>query len=272
MTPIVAALTRTSIFCTGPEPARTSSNSGSATLARRSGIGPRRLERSDRRYGAPLLYLLLTLVLPCTSFAMEIRRVQTCSGTVLKLRGDVMEGDYLRLRAHFKKKDVIVGLELSSYGGDFEEGLRIADLAHHEKLTVYVSDECDSACADIFFAAEKRFFDSNSKIGVHSISNEREVEDAESRLMTMKLARLWAKRGVPNSAIGKMVITRPDAISYLDQADLLALDASAGNPFAYKSGETEQSQQQVCAAHAGDKSTLIASSPAGTATKNVGRR
>jgi hypothetical protein len=40
-----------------------------------------------------------------------------------------------------------------------------------------------------------------------------------------------AKLGVPNAAIGKMVTTRPNTISYLDQADLSTLDASAGNPF-----------------------------------------
>ena len=180
------------------------------------------------RYPPSLLCVLLALALPSTSFAMQIRRVQTCSGIVLKLRGDVREGDYVRLRSHFRGKEPIIGLDLSSYGGDFEEGLRIADFARREKLTVYVSEECDSACADIFFAAVKRYFGSNSKIGVHSISNDHDLEDAESRRMTVKLARLWAKRGVPSSAIGKMITTRPDAISYLDQTDLRALDASAG--------------------------------------------
>ena len=179
---------------------------------------------------------------------MEMHRLRTCSGVVLRLRGEVKQGDYLRLRSHFKRAHTILGLDVSSYGGDLEEGLRIADLTRREKLTVYVSDECDSACADIFFAATKRYFGPNSKIGVHSISNDREFEDAESRLMTMKLARLWAKRGVPSSAIGKMVVTRPDEISYLDRGDLSALDASIGNPFAAAPDDAGQVQQQVCAA------------------------
>jgi hypothetical protein len=179
---------------------------------------------------------------------MEMHRLKTCSGVVLRLRGDVKQGDYSRLRSHFNRTQTILGLDVSSYGGDLEEGLRIADLARREKLTVYVSDECDSACADIFFAATKRYFGPNSRIGVHSISNYREFEDAESRLMTMKLARLWAKRGVPNSTIGKMVITRPDEISYLDQGDLSALDASMGDPFAATPDDAGKTQQQVCVA------------------------
>ena len=193
-----------------------------------------------------MLCLLLSALLPCATFAMEIRRVQTCTGVVLWMRGDVKEGDYWRLKSHLRARPAILGLDLSSDGGDFEEGLRIADLVRREKLTVYVSDECDSACADIFFAAKKRFAGTHSRIGVHAISNAREVEDSSSRLMTMKLARLWAQRGVPNSAIGKMVVTRPDAISYLDRADLSALDAAEGNPFADGASETRQPRQQGC--------------------------
>jgi hypothetical protein len=175
--------------------------------------------------------LLMSVVLPCTSFAMEIRREQTCAGVILRLRGDIRSGDYSRLNSYFKANEAIVGLDLSSGGGFFEEGLRIADLARRKKLIVYVSDECDSVCVDVFFAAAKRHFRTGSKIGVHSISNDRYVEDAESRLLTLKQARLWAKQGIPSSTICKMVTTRPDTISYLNRDDLSALGASAGNPF-----------------------------------------
>jgi hypothetical protein len=200
-----------------------------------------------RSFWSRPLGLLLCVMLPCTSYTMEIRRVQTCSGVVLRLRGDVREGDYLRLKSQLRGKHPILGLDLSSDGGDFEEGLRIANLAHRENLSVYVSDECDSACADIFFSARRRFVGANSKIGVHSISNDRDVEDSEARLLTVKLARLWARRGVPGSAIGKMVMTRPSEISYLDHADLSALEASTGNPFASEANVAGQPQPHVCA-------------------------
>jgi len=91
----------------------------------------------------------------------------------------------------------------------------------------------------------------DSKIGVHSVSNDRDIEDAGSKLLTIKLARLWAEQGVPSSAIGKMVTTRPKAITYLAQADLSALDATAGNPFdhkAVKSSDAGQAEEQSCAA------------------------
>jgi hypothetical protein len=197
-----------------------------------------------------VLCLMLSIVLPVTCSALEIRRVQTCSGIVLRLRGDIREGDFSHLKAYFKGRQTVVGFDLSSDGGVLEEGLRIAHLARRKKLTVYVGDECNSVCADIFFAASKRYFGEDSKIGVHSVSNYRDIEDAGSKLLTIKLARLWAEQGVPNSAIGKMVTTRPETITYLDRDDLSALDATAGNPFgrkAVKSNEAGRAEQQSCA-------------------------
>lgn len=195
-----------------------------------------------------VLCLLLAATLPGICAAAQIQRMPVCSGIVLRLRGDIKVGDYSRLNAHFKAKEAIVGLDLSSDGGDLEEGLRIAKLVRSKKLTVYVAGECDSACAFVFFSAAKRYFGRQSKIGVHSVSGNREVEDRGSILLTVKMARISAKLGVPNSAIGKMVTTRPSAITYLDGADLSAL-AAAGNPFDQEPGEPTEAarqQQQAC--------------------------
>jgi hypothetical protein len=200
-------------------------------------------------FGSSILSLLLSVALPVTTSALEIQRVQTCSGTVLRLRGDIKEGDFSQLKSYFSGKEPIVGFDLSSDGGIFEEGLRIADFTRRKKLTVYVAGECNSVCVDIFFAAAKRSFGAGSKIGVHAVSNYRDIEDAGSKLLTIKLARLWAERGIPNSAIGKMVTTRPETITYLDRTDLSALDASEGNPFAYIAeniGEAGQARLKDC--------------------------
>jgi hypothetical protein len=198
----------------------------------------------------PALCLVLSVVVPTASFAMDIKRVPTCSGVVLRLRGDIREGDYARLKWHFKGREAVIGLELSSDGGILEEGLRIADFARRKKLIVYVADECDSVCADVFLAAAKRYVGAYSKIGVHAVSNNREIEDASSRALTIELARRWAKQGVPHSTIGKMVTTGPRMISYLDQHDLSALGAAAGNPFVENAGaprDAAQPRQPACA-------------------------
>ena len=196
------------------------------------------------------LCLLLAMMLSGTCSALEIRRVAACSGVVLRLRGDFKDGDYARFKSQFRKKDAVIGLDLSSTGGDFEEGVQIANLAHEKKLSVYVAEECNSVCAFVFFAATKRYLAKDSRIGVHSVSDTRDIEDLSSMRLTLKLARLSAKLGVPNSAIGKMVTTRPSNITYLDAADLSGLDTSVGNPFHYqrpeKSSGAPEEQQQGC--------------------------
>lgn len=193
-----------------------------------------------------ILSLLLSVALPVTCSALEIKRLQSCSGIVLRLRGDIKDGDFSQLKSYFRGKEAIVGFDLSSDGGILEEGLRIADFTRRKKLTIYVTGECDSVCADIFFAATKRYFSADSKIGVHAVSNYRDIEDAGSKLLTIKVARLWAEQGVPSSAIGKMVTTRPEAITYLDRTDLSGLGASEGNPFAYRD-ETSSQPRSSCA-------------------------
>jgi hypothetical protein len=194
------------------------------------------------------LFLAMILSGPCS--ALEIRRVAACSGVVLRLRGDFKNGDYARFESHFRKKDVIIGVDLSSGGGDLEDGMRIANLARQKKLSIYVGEECNSICAFVFFAAVRRYLGQNSRIGVHSVTNYRDIEDLSSMRLTLKLARLSLKLGAPESAIGKLVTTRPSNVTYLDRGDLSALDISIGNPFHYehpeKSSGAAEEQQQGC--------------------------
>jgi hypothetical protein len=138
------------------------------------------------------------VILSGTCSALEIQRVAACSGVVLRLRGDFKDGDYARFKSHFRKKDVIIGLDLSSDGGDLEDGMRIANLARQKKLSIYVGEECNSICAFVFFAAVRRYLGQNSRIGVHSVTNYRDIEDLSSMRLTLKLARLSLNWGLQN--------------------------------------------------------------------------
>ena len=122
-------------------------------------------------------FVLVALVQP--AIAVQVRRVVTGSGVVLRLRGDVTDGDYRRLKDVLQNGSV-VGLEIRSGGGSLEAGLDIARVVRDMKLVVYASKECDSVCAFIFFAARERFMGRDCRIGVHSVSNERGKEDADS--------------------------------------------------------------------------------------------
>ena len=77
-------------------------------------------------------FVLLAILLSGTCFALEIRRVAACSGVILRLRGDFKDGDYARFKSQFRQRDATIGLDLSSTGGDLEEGMQIATLVHQK--------------------------------------------------------------------------------------------------------------------------------------------
>lgn len=104
-------------------------------------------------------------------------------------------------------------------------------LARQKQIAAYVSGECDSACAFIFLASRKRYVAPNAKIGVHSVSNIHGNEDNGTLRDTIKLARLSAKLRIPPAAIGRMVMTPPGKISYLNKEELTSLKVVERNPF-----------------------------------------
>ena len=171
---------------------------------------------------------LIALLRPAGAF--RVTRVVCDSGTVLRLRGDVRDGDYGRLKSILQNGSV-VGLEIRSDGGSLEDGVDIARIVRDKGLIVYASRECNSACALIFFAAKERYMCRGCKIGVHSVSNERGKEDADSARVTLQMSRLLVGFGVPHSIIGKMVATPPAKITFLDNRDLAGLNVHRTNPF-----------------------------------------
>ncbi len=186
------------------------------------------------RIAAPaLIFSLMT----APSAGMEISRIANCNGgDVLKLRGDVKAGDYVKFRSQFGGQRRIVGLDLDSPGGSLREGVRIAMLTRQKRLSTYVAKECDSACAFIFLLGRKRYASGEAKIGVHAVGNDYGSEDNGTIRDTIYFARLSAKLGIPSSTIGKMVTTPPGKIAFLDRGDLLALKVIMRNPFLDKSG------------------------------------
>ena len=174
------------------------------------------------------LLVLIGFLQPASAF--QIKRVATGAGTVLRLRGDVREGDFGRLKSVLQS-ETVVGLEIRSDGGSLEAGVDIAQVVREKSLIVFTSGECDSACTLIFFAAKERYLGRRSKIGVHSVSNDRGKEDADSTRITVRMSRLLVGFGVPHSVIGKMVSTPPARITFLDHRDLVGLNVHRTNPF-----------------------------------------
>lgn len=218
-----------------------------------------------------LMALLVPIVLLEPASAFRIKRVETDSGTVLRLLGDVREGDYGRLKSALQNQPV-VGLQIRSDGGSLEEGVDIARVVRDKSLIVYASGECDSACALIFFAARERYMDRKSKIGVHSVANDRGREDADSARVTIRMSRLLAGLGVPHSVIGKMVATPPARITFLDSHDLVGLNVHQANPFRRHDSAASMSRGGDTAATCGTPLTLRPKRPTPPSRSPAGHR
>jgi hypothetical protein len=187
----------------------------------------------EMRVAKTILIIALTVAISEPSGGMEISRVAGCAGgDVLRLRGDINAGDYVKFRSYFADQRRIVGLDLDSPGGSLPEGVRIGILTRQKRLSTYVSKECDSACAFIFLMGRKRYVSKEAKIGVHAVGNDDGSEDRGAIRDTIQFARLFAKLGIPSSTIGKMVATPPRKITYLDQSDLTSLKVITRDPFA----------------------------------------
>jgi hypothetical protein len=187
------------------------------------------------------LLVLIALLQPASAF--QIKRVGTDSGTVLRLRGDVRDGDYGRLKSILQNGSV-VGLDIRSGGGSLEDGFEIARVVRDKGLVVYASKECDSVCAFIFFAAKERYIGRRCKIGVHSVSNQRGKEDADTARSTVMMSRLLAGLGVPHSIIGKIVATPPAKIAFLNNRELAGLNVRRSNPFRNHDGAASAARSQ----------------------------
>jgi len=214
------------------------------------------------RVAKTILIIALTVAISEPCAGMEISRVTDCAGgDVLRLRGDVTPGDYVKFRSYFAEQRRIVGLDLDSPGGSLYEGFRIAILTRQKRLSTYVSKECDSACAFVFLMGRKRYVSKEAKIGVHAVGNDDGSEDRGAIQDTIHFARLFAKLGIPSSTIGKMVATPPRKITYLDQSDLASLKVIARDPFA-----RDQAEGSAGCERASDK---YASTPAAATTGRV---
>jgi hypothetical protein len=211
----------------------------------------RRNSEAARSRFCSLAVALAVSLIAMPSAGMEISRVASCDGgDVLKLRGDIKRGDYVKFRSQFDGQRRIAGLDLDSPGGLLNEGVRIALLTRHKRLSTFVAKQCDSVCAFIFLLGRKRYVSARAKIGVHAVGNDYGSEDNGTIRDTVSFARLSAKLGIPSSAIGKMVTTPPGKITFLDQADLSALKVIVRDPFKLTAAKCDP-----------DRGSLVASGP-----------
>ena len=170
--------------------------------------------------GLAAAFLLMS---PLESHALQFERVAIDNGSIVVLRGSIIQGDAERLVAFFRgmpKSDRIVALFLDSPGGNVVEAEKLANGIAAAKLSVAVAEnsKCASACFLLFAASPRKYAGTNALIGVHSAS-ENGQETLASMGMTTAMARDAAAFGIPSSIIGKMVQSTPGRMEWLTPLD-----------------------------------------------------
>ena len=144
--------------------------------------------------------------------------------------GEVFPGDDEKLHrfvSGLSSKFEIIGIILSSPGGNYIEGVRLATSIRNSHIRSGVAPKgiCASACFLMFAAGTEKLLFEGARLGVHSASNASGSESVSSQAVTTLMARKASELGVPPVVIGKMVTTPASEITWLDDSDLQAMGA-----------------------------------------------
>lgn len=114
-----------------------------------------------------LLKVLLTigiLLFSITSNAEVSRK-----GDDLLFQSDINDVSVLKVILNYSKKP-FKRLVLSSNGGEFEAGMKLAQFVMDKDINVYVPEYCSSACTFAFFAANNKDMSNTSYLALHNVS------------------------------------------------------------------------------------------------------
>lgn len=126
-----------------------------------------------------------------------------------------------------KSKKKIIALELASWGGDGDAGIRLAEFVSRWPKKVVVLDSCNSACsfaALVALGQGKLVVGTNGKVGVHQ-AKDNDTHQADVQ-WTKMVARILHKYGAPQAPLKVMVATPPDTMTFFDQDQLVAWGAT----------------------------------------------
>lgn len=145
---------------------------------------------------------------------------------VITATGEIQPGDDEKLHglvAALPGNTVLLGIALSSPGGNLVEGIRLATTIRSTGLATGANGVCASACFLMFAAGAKKFVFEGARIGVHSASLHG-VETVGTQAVTTQMARKAADLGVPPAIIGKMVTTAAESMAWLSPDDLRSME------------------------------------------------
>ena len=150
-------------------------------------------------------------------------------GVIIQISGQITAGDADAFISEVRQADTagnaIESVQLNSTGGKLLEGVKLAGAIRERKISTSVGQEavCASACFLVFAAGDRKFVDPGAQIGVHKASDKDGSETVLSGAATVSMAGFAKDLGVPSAIIGRMVMTPPKQIVWLNSQDLQSM-------------------------------------------------
>jgi hypothetical protein len=142
-------------------------------------------------------------------------------GKSIRLSGGINDGAAKQLSQALDLAPAVKNVLLSSSGGWVREGALLAKVIDSHGLNTYVESHCASACTIAFLAGVSRAADPTAKIGFHSLSfigGSKGVMTKDEGDATMAA---YAKAGLPQAFIKKIVDTSADQMWYPTHDEML---------------------------------------------------
>ena len=142
-------------------------------------------------------------------------------GKSIRLSGGINDGSAKQLIKALELAPAVKTIMFTSSGGWMREGALLAKVIDSHGLNTYVESQCASACTIAFLAGVNRSADPSAKIGFHSVSFVGGNKGLMSKDEGDATMAAYAKAGLPQAFIKKIVETSADQMWYPTHDEML---------------------------------------------------
>ncbi len=150
---------------------------------------------------------------------------------------DITDGSLKRMIELYDKEHYDT-ITITSPGGDFDAGIKMANFVRDNGINLIVSRYCNSACTVVFFSVspEKRYMTNRSVLGLHNISIKSNVTDGDNSFVSVRqlstfteematkvgfLFSLYAANGIPPEVLFRVSRSRGEDVVILTKPELV---------------------------------------------------
>lgn len=181
-----------------------------------------------------LIWMCMTIPSSAETFSSSIVR----DGENVNFGAQISDDSYNYLLKMYERKP-FSHINVTSNGGDYDAGMKIAHLVYTNNITVYVPKYCASACTFIFFGAKlnQRDIAPDALLGLHNVSfgvtnsiDTKEVvvsvHDAmdfaqQAVIRSAMMISFYSANGIPSDVLLKVSQTYGSGVVNVQRADLI---------------------------------------------------